>query len=123
MTWKENWGKGLKVRRVSLAPSHPANLPLPRNMSVQAWSTRVLRDEVVSVPVTDHVGSFDWNHCRQRRVLSCCRSCKKCTFVSGGFNQSFQCRRSLERTPLRHAELGRTTLALTHFWEEQVVWV
>ncbi|KOM32655.1 hypothetical protein LR48_Vigan01g221100 [Vigna angularis] len=56
--------------RVSPAPSHPANSPLPRNVSVQAWSAGVSRDEVVSVPVTDSVGSFDWNHQRQRRVLS-----------------------------------------------------
>ncbi|WVZ11730.1 hypothetical protein V8G54_016260 [Vigna mungo] len=59
--------------RVSLAPSHPSNLPHPKNVSVQAWFIGVPCDEVVSVLVTDGIGSFDWNCHRQRRVLSYCR--------------------------------------------------
>ncbi|KOM49967.1 hypothetical protein LR48_Vigan08g079400 [Vigna angularis] len=55
--------------RVSLAPSHPANLALPRNVSVQAWFVEISCEEVVSVPVIGGVGSFDWNRHRQRRVL------------------------------------------------------
>ncbi|WVZ04058.1 hypothetical protein V8G54_024864 [Vigna mungo] len=87
MTWKENWGKGLKVMMfifslrnlnlrdkanpgVSLAPSHLANMPLPKNVSMQAWSAGVSREEVVSISVTGGVGSFDCNRHRQMRVLS-----------------------------------------------------
>ncbi|WVZ00883.1 hypothetical protein V8G54_026952, partial [Vigna mungo] len=56
--------------KVSLVPSYPANLPLPTNVSVQAWSAGVSRDEVVFVPVIGGVRSFDWNRHQQRHVLS-----------------------------------------------------
>ncbi|WVY97427.1 hypothetical protein V8G54_029578 [Vigna mungo] len=49
-------------RRPRCGTGHHSNLPLPTNVSMQAWSAGVPRNEVVSVSVTGGFGSFYWNH-------------------------------------------------------------